>query len=129
MQATFTTAATQTSCIDDGSTEQSFTKHYDIVASIFIRRTNFLRLGNKQYQLERIGKHLRDYEHTPASSIELGVGACWRGVRLYDPKVPAPKASVKKWVDVYQKFRPIVNSDTVRVHECPMDSPWVACVT
>ena len=76
MQATFTTAATETACIDDGSTKQSFTKHYDIVASIFIRRKNFLRLGNKQYQLERVGKHLQDYEHTSASSIELGVGAC-----------------------------------------------------
>jgi hypothetical protein len=70
---------------------------------------------NPQCQLEPIGQHLRDYEHALASNIGLGVGACWRGERLYDPAVPASKELVQKWTTFYRKYRRIVTSDLVHV--------------
>ena len=70
---------------------------------------------NPQCQLEPIGEHLRDYEHALASNIGLGVGACWRGARLFDPAVPESKALVKKWVAFYKTYRRIVTSDLIHV--------------
>jgi hypothetical protein len=71
--------------------------------------------SNPQCQLEPLGEHLRDYEHALASNIGLGVGACWRGGRLYDPAVPATKLLVQKWVKFYKKYLRIVTSDLVHV--------------
>lgn len=39
--------------------------------------------------------------------------ACYRGPRLFDTQ--QTKAVVKKWVDFYKKYRPILESDLIHV--------------
>merc|ERR1712100_133854 len=46
-------------------------------------------------QLEPLSEHILDWEWTLATFIGAGVGACYRGNRLFD--TPEVEAMVKKW--------------------------------
>ena len=53
-----------------------------------------------------------------------GVIACYRGPRLFDTE--ETKAVVKKWVDFYKKYRPILDSDLIHVRR--PDGRSIDCV-
>ena len=53
------------------------------------------------------------YEAHLAQNFGSGIQCCYRGLRLYD--TDATKAVVKKWVDFYKKYRPILDSDIIHV--------------
>ena len=63
--------------------------------------------------LEPLSEHLDQYESHLAQNFGCGVQACYRGLRLYDTE--ETKALVKKYVDWYKKYRPILDSDIVHI--------------
>jgi len=69
--------------------------------------------GGAAATLEPLGEHLDAYEAHLAQNLGAGVQACYRGPRLYD--TDDTKAVVKKWVDFYKAYRPILDSDIIHV--------------
>ncbi|MCX5644248.1 MAG: alpha-galactosidase [Phycisphaerae bacterium] len=69
--------------------------------------------GGAAATLEPLGEHLDAYEAHLAQNFGAGVQACYRGPRLYDSD--ETKATVKKWVDFYKRYRPILDSDIIHV--------------
>ena len=69
--------------------------------------------GGAAATFEPLCDHLDDYESHLAQNFGSGVMACYRGPRLFDTQ--QTKAVVKKWVDFYKKYRPILESDLIHV--------------
>jgi len=69
--------------------------------------------GGATATLEPLSEHLDAYEAHLAQNFGAGVQACYRGPRLYD--TDETKAVVKKWVDFYKRYRPILDSDILHV--------------
>ncbi len=69
--------------------------------------------GGAAATLEPLSEHLAEYEWHLAQNFGSGVIACYRGPRLYD--TDDTKTVVKKWVDFYKKYRPILDSDIIHV--------------
>ena len=69
--------------------------------------------GGPAATIEPLHEHLDHYEKILAGNFGAGVQACYRGPRLYDTE--ETKAVVKKWVDFYKKYRPILDSDIIHV--------------
>jgi hypothetical protein len=53
--------------------------------------------------------------------LGAGVQATWRGTRLFDTE--ETRLTVKKWVDFYQHYRAILNSDIVHLRR-PDGRDW-----
>ena len=69
--------------------------------------------GGPAALIEPLCDHLDAYEAHLAQNFGSGIQCCYRGSRLYDTE--ATKAVVKKWVDFYKKYRPILDSDIIHV--------------
>ncbi len=69
--------------------------------------------GGAAATLEPLAEHLDAYEAHLAQNFLAGVQACYRGVRLYDTE--ATKQVVKRWVDLYKKYRSILDSDIIHL--------------
>lgn len=69
--------------------------------------------GGAAATLEPLSQHLAAYDAQLAQNFGCGVQACYRGPRLYD--TPETRAVVKKWVDFFKKYRPILESDIIHV--------------
>ena len=69
--------------------------------------------GGQAATFEPLCEHLEDYEAYLAQNFGSGVIACYRGPRLFDTE--QTKTVVKKWVDFYKKYRPILESDLIHV--------------
>lgn len=69
--------------------------------------------GGAAATLEPLSEHLVEYEWYLAQNFGCGVQACYRGPRLFD--TDKTKVVVKKWVDFYKKYRPILESDLIHV--------------
>ena len=60
------------------------------------------------------------WEFTLANYVGAGVGACYRGDRLYD--TPAVQAMVKKWMGFWQQYRSILTQDIIHVRRPDMQA-------
>ena len=80
--------------------------------------------GGEAATFEPLCEHLDDYESHLAQNFGSGVIACYRGPRLFDTE--ETKAVVKKWVDFYKKYRPILDSDLIHVRR--PDGRSIDCV-
>ncbi len=69
--------------------------------------------GGAAATLEPLSEHLDTYGAHLAQNFGAGVQACYRGPRLYD--TDETKAVVKKWVEFYKRYRPILDSDIIHV--------------
>lgn len=69
--------------------------------------------GGAEAVLEPLSEHLKDYEQLMVQYYGAGVQACYRGPRLYDTE--ETKQTVKKTIDWYKKYRPILNSDLIHL--------------
>jgi hypothetical protein len=69
--------------------------------------------GGSAALIEPLCDHLDVYEAHLAQNFGSGIQCCYRGSRLYD--ADATKTVVKKWVDFYKKYRPILDSDIIHV--------------
>lgn len=69
--------------------------------------------GGADAAFEPMSEHLPEYNMALAQYMGAGVAACYRGTRLYD--TPAVQAVVAGWVDVYKRYRDIINSDIIHV--------------
>ena len=80
--------------------------------------------GGAAATFEPLCEHLDDYELHLAQNFGSGVIACYRGPRLFDTE--QTKAVVKKWVDFYKEYRPILESDLIHVRR--PDGNTIDCV-
>ena len=80
--------------------------------------------GGAAATFEPLCEHLEDYESHLAQNFGSGVIACYRGPRLFDTE--QTKTVVKKWVDFYKKYRPILDSDLIHVRR--PDGRSIDCV-
>ena len=80
--------------------------------------------GGKAATFEPLCEHLNDYESHLSQNFGSGVIACYRGPRLFDTE--QTKAVVKKWVDFYKRYRPILESDLIHVRR--PDGRSIDCV-
>merc|ERR1712087_747522 len=64
-------------------------------------------------QLEPLSQHIMDWEWTLATFIGAGVGACYRGNRLFD--TPEVQTMVNKWSQFWLKYRRILTEDIIHV--------------
>ena len=77
--------------------------------------------GGTEAVLEPLSEHLKDYEQLMVQYYGAGVQACYRGPRLYDTE--ETKQTVKKTIDWYKKYRPILNSDLIHLRR-PDGRDW-----
>lgn len=77
--------------------------------------------GGAAATIEPLCEHLAHYNQRLANLFGAGVQACYRGPRLYD--TDSVKAVVKRWVDFYKKYRPILDSDIVHLRR-PDGQDW-----
>jgi len=70
--------------------------------------------GGAAATIEPLREHLPDYERHLANNLGFGVQACYRGPRLYDTE--ETKATVKRWVGFFKKYRAILESDIIHLH-------------
>ncbi len=80
--------------------------------------------GGAAATFEPLCEHLNDYESHLAQNFGSGVIACYRGPRLFDTE--QTKAIVKKWVNFYKRYRPILDSDLIHVRR--PDGRSIDCV-
>ena len=80
--------------------------------------------GGEAATFEPLSEHLDDYELHLAQNFGSGVIACYRGPRLFDTQ--QTKAVVKKWIDFYKQYRPILDSDLIHVRR--PDGRSIDCV-
>ena len=80
--------------------------------------------GGAAATFEPLCEHLDDYESHLAQNFGSGVIACYRGPRLFDTE--QTKTVVKKWVDFYKKYRPILDSDLIHMRR--PDGRSIDCV-
>jgi hypothetical protein len=69
--------------------------------------------GGATATIEPLSEHLGFYEAHLAQNFLSGVQACYRGTRLYDTETT--EAAVKKWVDLYKRYRAILDSDIIHL--------------
>lgn len=69
--------------------------------------------GGGAATIEPLSEHLSFYEAHLAQNFLSGVQACYRGTRLYDTETTA--AAVKKWTDLYKRYRAILDSDIIHL--------------
>lgn len=69
--------------------------------------------GGKAATIEPLKDHLEHYETRLANLFGAGVQACYRGPRLYDTE--ETRQVVKRWVDFYKKYRPVLDSDIIHL--------------
>ncbi|MGD1009816.1 MAG: alpha-galactosidase [Candidatus Aminicenantales bacterium] len=77
--------------------------------------------GGDAATIEPLAEHLQFYEAHLAQNFLSGVQACYRGTRLYDTETT--KAAVKKWIDLYKKYRDILDSDIIHLRRPDGRSP------
>ncbi|MFC5407791.1 alpha-galactosidase [Larkinella bovis] len=77
--------------------------------------------GGPEAVLEPLSEHLGDYEQLMMQYYGAGVQACYRGPRLYDTE--ETKQTVKRVIDWYKKYRPILNSDLIHLRR-PDGRDW-----
>lgn len=77
--------------------------------------------GGATATIEPLNEHLDHYETRLRNLFGAGVQACYRGPRLYDTN--DTKQLVKKWVDFYKSFRPILDSDMIHLRR-PDGRDW-----
>jgi len=77
--------------------------------------------GGPEAVLEPLSEHLTDYEQLMMQYYGAGVQACYRGPRLYD--TDATKQTVRRVIDWYKKYRPILNSDLIHLRR-PDGRDW-----
>ena len=80
--------------------------------------------GGAAATFEPLCEHLDNYESHLAQNFGSGVIACYRGPRLFDTE--QTKVVVKKWVDFYKRYRPILDSDLIHVRR--PDGRSIDCV-
>jgi len=83
--------------------------------------------GGPAALIEPLAEHLDAYEAHLAQNFGLGIQACYRGWRLYDTEVT--KAVVKRWVQFYKKYRPILDSDIIHVRRPDGRHPMPCCTS
>ncbi len=69
--------------------------------------------GGAAATIEPLSEHVGFYEAHLAQNFLSGVQACYRGTRLYD--TDATRAAVKKWVELYKRYRAILDSDIIHL--------------
>lgn len=80
--------------------------------------------GGPAATIEPLKDHLDHYQQRLANLLGAGVQACYRGPRLYD--TDETKAAVKRWVDWYKKYRPILDSDIIHGRRADgRDIDWI----
>ena len=67
--------------------------------------------GGAAATIEPLNEHLEHYDQMIAGNLGNGVQACYRGPRLYDTE--ETKELVIQWVDLYKKYRDIMESDII----------------
>ena len=77
--------------------------------------------GGAAATIEPLHEHLDTYETLLVENLGAGVQACYRGPRLYD--TDETKVMVKKWVDFYKEYRPILDSDVIHLRR-PDGRDW-----
>ena len=77
--------------------------------------------GGPEAVLEPLSEHLKDYEQLMMQYYGAGVQACYRGPRLYDTETT--KQTVKRVIDWYKKYRPILNADVIHLRR-PDGRDW-----
>jgi hypothetical protein len=77
--------------------------------------------GGPEAVLEPLSEHLTDYEQLMMQYYGAGVQACYRGPRLYDNE--ATKQTVKRVINWYKQYRPILNSDILHLRR-PDGRDW-----
>jgi len=73
--------------------------------------------------LEPLSEHIEAWEWTLGTFIGAGVGACYRGDRLYD--TPAVQVMVQKWTSFWIKYRRILTEDIIHLRR-PTVGSWDA---
>ena len=58
-------------------------------------------------------QNLKQYELALFQNLMSGAAACYRGPYIYDTNVT--RAVVDKWVKLYKKYRPLLNSDIIHI--------------
>lgn len=82
---------------------------------------NVYQGGGAAATIEPLAEHLKFYEAHLSQNFLSGVQACYRGTRLYDTETT--KAAVKKWADLYKKYRDILDSDIIHLRRPDGRSP------
>ena len=80
--------------------------------------------GGQAATFEPLCEHLDDYAAHLSQNFGSGVIACYRGPRLFDTE--QTKTVVKKWVDLFKKYREILESDLIHVRR--PDGRSIDCV-
>lgn len=80
--------------------------------------------GGAAATIEPLKDHLDHYQQRLMNLLGAGVQACYRGPRLYD--APETRAMVKRWVDWYKRYRPILDSDIIHGRRADgRDVDWI----
>lgn len=75
--------------------------------------------GGAAATFEPLTDNIKDYEWVLAQNFMTGTMSCYRGSRLYDNA--ATMAVVKKWADLYKRYRDLLNSDIVHIRRPQVD--------
>jgi hypothetical protein len=76
--------------------------------------------GGPAAALEPFAQTGAAWEWTLANYLGAGVGACYRGDRLFD--TPPVQAMVAKWMSFWRKYRPILVQDIIHVRRPDMQA-------
>lgn len=79
--------------------------------------------GGAAAALEPLSEHIEAWEWTLATFIGAGVGACYRGDRLYDS--PEVQRMVQKWTAFWLQYRRILTEDILHLRR-PTVGNWDA---
>lgn len=79
---------------------------------MFVPLTDY-HAGGDEAAFDPMSQHLLEYEWALAQYMGAGVGACYRGYRLYDSD--ESRAVVAKWVAFYKQHRAILISDLLHL--------------
>ena len=74
--------------------------------------------GGDAAAFDPMSAHLAEYEWALAQYLGAGVGACYRGRRLFDDA--ASRAAVTRWVAFYKRHRAILASDLLHLRRPDM---------
>ena len=69
--------------------------------------------GGAAAAFEPLSEHLDAYEWALAQYLGAGVGACYRGSRLFDTN--ATRAVVQRWVAFYKRHRAVLTADLLHL--------------
>jgi len=91
--------------------DNTFTKTPSI-GWMFLPLTEY-HSGGEKAVFEPLQDHLAEYSWGLAQYLGAGVGACYRGHRLYDS--PSTRTMVRTWVTFYKKHREVLGADLVHI--------------